>query len=104
MTARMKSMESAGAAFWAVPPRRFSSTFSKRGPWSTAPRRGSLLLIISRSEERRVGKECRYLWWMDPLRIEHTHDLRDVALDRRRVELVLDCAGWVGDLKEVNQQ
>src|SRR5438034_9358071 len=30
--------------------------FNKNYPWAFGPR-------LSRSEERRVGKECRNLWW-----------------------------------------
>src|SRR5690349_23728819 len=30
--------------------------------WATAPR--PVRAIGSRSEERRVGKECRYRWWL----------------------------------------
>src|SRR5207249_6163227 len=31
---------------------------------STTPQ--SITIIVNRSEERRVGKECRYRWWTDP--------------------------------------
>src|SRR5206468_10765573 len=53
-----------GQAIWRMGRRREATDRSHRGP----------LLIRSRSEERRVGKECRY-WWA---REEYIDSKRDV--------------------------
>src|SRR5690348_17562145 len=68
---------SSGGATWISPPSRISNPSSDRSmPMPAMARSGSRVTISSwaaaafarsnfRSEERRVGKECRSRWWQD---------------------------------------
>src|SRR5690348_15508796 len=43
-----------------------TAAFPPAGAWPLAPLGPALLVVaLQRSEERRVGKECRYRWWAE---------------------------------------
>ena len=50
-----------------------------------------------------VVADARELSWIEPFRLEHLHDLLEIALHCRPVELIGDTAREVSDLEEVHQ-